>query len=98
MTIFGCTWVAIHPNIPEDDVKETWFTGALRRMQLTVALITPEMVILWSFRQWLAARALTKQHHKSVFIFNEVANSLMFAILRIPMDADTWFFCCHGRV
>ena len=64
MTIFGCTWVAVHPNIP--NAEEKWFTTALRRLQLMVmALIAPEFVILWAMWQWLAARTLAKKH-KSV--------------------------------
>ena len=68
VTIFGCTWVAVHPNIP--NAEEKWFMAGLRRLKLMVmAVIAPEMVILWALRQWLAARKLAKKY-KSVFIFN----------------------------
>jgi hypothetical protein len=68
VTIFGCTWVAMHPNIP--NAEENWFTTVLRRLQLMVmALIAPEIVILWAMRQWFAARALAKKH-KSMFVCN----------------------------
>jgi hypothetical protein len=66
VTIFGCTWVAVHPNIP--NAEDKWFT--LRRLQLMVmALIAPEMVIIWAMRQWVAARALAKEH-KSMLVCN----------------------------
>ena len=95
VTIFGCTWVAVHPNIP--DVEGKWFTAGLRRLKLmAIALVAPEMVILWALRQWLAARKLAKKY-KSVFIF-KVANVLMFTILRTPMDTDSWLFYYHGRL
>jgi hypothetical protein len=68
VTIFGCTWVAVHPNIP--NAEDKWFMTALRRLQLMVmALIAPEFVILWAMRQWLAARTLAKEH-KSAFVCN----------------------------
>jgi hypothetical protein len=68
VTIFGCTWVAVHPNIP--NAEDKWFTTALRRLKLMVmALIAPELVILWAMRQWVAARSLAKEH-KSVFDCN----------------------------
>jgi hypothetical protein len=68
VTIFGCTWVAVHPNIP--NAEDKWFTTALRRLQLMVmALIAPEFVILWAMRQWLAACSLAKEH-KSAFVCN----------------------------
>ena len=68
MTIFGCTWVAVHPNIP--DAEEKWFTTALRRLQLLMmALIAPEFMIIWAMRQWFAARSLAKKY-KGVFSCN----------------------------
>jgi hypothetical protein len=68
VTIFGCTWVAVHPNIPNGEEK--WFVAGLRRLKLMViAVIAPEMVILRALRQWLTARKLAKKY-KSVFIFN----------------------------
>ena len=69
VTIFGCTWVAVHPNIPNGEGK--WFMAGFRRLKLMVmAVIAPEMVILWALRQWLAACKLAKKHHKSVFVFD----------------------------
>jgi len=50
VTIFGCTWVAVHPNIL--NAEEKWFTTAFQRLQLMVmALIAPELIILWAMRQ-----------------------------------------------
>jgi hypothetical protein len=69
VTIFACTWIAIHPNIPSPDDK--WFTLALRRLQFMVmGLIAPELVIVWAIRQWFVARKLAKKHHKSAFVFS----------------------------
>ena len=66
VTIFACTWVAVHPNIP--DPHDKWFMIALRRLQLVVmALIAPELLVVWAMRQWLAARRIAKEH-QSVFI------------------------------
>jgi hypothetical protein len=68
VTIFGCTWVAVHPNLP--NAEEKWFMTALRRLQLMVmALIAPELVILWAMRQWVAAHSLAKRH-KGVLVDN----------------------------
>jgi hypothetical protein len=68
VTIFGCTWVAVHPNIP--NAEEKWSMTALRRLQLMVmALIAPEFIILWAMRQCFAACSLVKRH-KSMFVCN----------------------------
>ena len=58
-TIFACTWVSIHPNIPSS--KDGRIRIALQRLELMVwAILTPEMIIFWAMRQWRHARALTK--------------------------------------
>ncbi|TDL24095.1 hypothetical protein BD410DRAFT_720260 [Rickenella mellea] len=60
-TIFACTWVAIHPNIPSP--YETGFEIGLRRLGIVVlALIAPELVIGWAIRQWLVSRRLALEH------------------------------------
>lgn len=57
ITIFTCTWVSVHPNIPASD--DTSLRIALRRLELMLwAIITPEMVIYWALRQWLGVRKL----------------------------------------
>ena len=50
-TIFACTWVSIHPNIPSS--KDGRMHIALQRLELMVwAILTPEMIIFWAMRQW----------------------------------------------
>ncbi|TDL17938.1 hypothetical protein BD410DRAFT_775534 [Rickenella mellea] len=61
-TIFACTWVAIHPNIPAP--YESLFEIGLRRLGIVImALIAPELVILWAMKQWIISRRLAKEHH-----------------------------------
>ena len=58
-TIFACSWVSIHPNIP--GVNESSWRIYLRRLELMFwAVVAPEMIITWAFRQWLGARHLQK--------------------------------------
>jgi hypothetical protein len=61
LTIFLCTWVSVHPNIPDPD--EAWPKVTLRRVGLMLAtLVVPEAIISWALRQRLAARKLAKDH------------------------------------
>ena len=57
VTLFICTWVAIHPNVPprrEGPIRSLW-----RRIKLMLwTLVVPELVLLWAYRQWAAARYL----------------------------------------
>ena len=60
-TIFACSWVSVHPNIPAPN--ETSWRVFLRRLELMFwAVVAPEMVISWAFRQWISARQLEKLH------------------------------------
>jgi hypothetical protein len=61
ITIFLCSWVSMHPNIPSPD--EGWPKVAWRHTGLMfLALLVPEAVIAWALRQQLAAAELAKQH------------------------------------
>ena len=58
-TILACSWVSVHPNIPAPN--ETWWRVFLRRLELMFwAVVAPEMIIGWAFRQWSCARRLEK--------------------------------------
>lgn len=56
-TIFACTWVSIHPNSPGSNIGR--FRSTLTRVELMIwAILIPEMMIFWAFRQWRGARRL----------------------------------------
>ena len=69
-TIFLCTWVAVHPNIPYPREREAknrfqkWIRNPLlsfaeHRLPLFVcALLVPEYVLSWAIRQYLTARKI----------------------------------------
>ena len=65
-TIFACSWVSIHPNIPSPN-ESSWRTF-LRRLELMFwAVIAPEMLIAWAFRQWSGACHLEKFYKGELF-------------------------------
>jgi hypothetical protein len=52
VTIFACTWVAIHPNVPKPNSNLHWYSGPIRRARIMFyALIGPEFIIIWARRQ-----------------------------------------------
>ena len=58
-TIIACSWVSVHPNIPGPN--ESSWRIFLRRLELMFwAVISPEMIITWAFRQWSGSRLLEK--------------------------------------
>ena len=73
-TIFSCTWVAVHPNIPCPKEREgkNWFqkkiwnpilSVASHRLPLFVcALLVPEYMLGWAVRQYLAAGRIADEN------------------------------------
>ena len=58
-TIFACSWVSVHLNIPGPN--ESWRRIFLRRLELMFwAVVGPELIITWALRQWTSARRLEK--------------------------------------
>ena len=69
-TIFSCTWVAVHPNMPCPKQREgknrfqRWIRNPLlsfaeHRLPLFIcALLVPEYVLAWAIRQYLEARRI----------------------------------------
>lgn len=57
-TIFACTWLAVHPNVPGRSLKRRGRLAiALRRARLMLlTLMAPEIVIGWAAAQWRVAR------------------------------------------
>ena len=59
-TLFICTWIAIHPNIPTRKRSPIW--ALLKRIRLMIwALIVPELILIWAYKQWAAARYVAKR-------------------------------------
>ena len=62
-TIFACTWITIHPNIPAPGDSQ-WAVLRRRLAIMGYFLLTPEFVIYWAARQHFGAGNLTKKHQK----------------------------------
>ena len=70
-TVFLCTWVAIHPNVPEPvDTSDMDFlakcvhaTSCFFKTKVVMfiyALLVPEYALAWAIRQRLVARKIVK--------------------------------------
>ena len=62
-TIFACSWVAVHPNIPAP--SGSIFLTRLKLMGYM--LIVPELVIVWAVRQWYAAHYIANKYKGGLF-------------------------------
>jgi hypothetical protein len=98
VTIFACTWVAVHPNVPIPDksAHRRWYSRPLRRVRIMLcALICPELVIMWAWRQRIIASSMS-QTLEGVAVDRQ-KNSLILTSLSHRLVAGAWILCSHGR-
>ena len=63
-TTFAVTWVSVHPNV--SFCEETNRMVLKRRMFLMMlALLAPEVMIMWAFKQWRGAAMITEMVNKA---------------------------------
>ena len=77
-TIFSCTWVAVHPNMPCPKQREAkncfqrWIWNPLlsfaehRLLLFVCALLVPEYVLAWAIRQYLRAREIARDNEREL--------------------------------
>ncbi|KAJ7910782.1 hypothetical protein B0H13DRAFT_2485066 [Mycena leptocephala] len=59
-TIFACTWVSVHPNVPAPN--QNWLALFWRRLKMMlIAVVAPELMVGFAARQFFAARTLSKE-------------------------------------
>ncbi|KAJ7079021.1 hypothetical protein C8R44DRAFT_863028 [Mycena epipterygia] len=64
-TIFACTWVSVHPNVPPPD--QSWLARLWRRLKLMlITVITPELMVGFAARQFIAAQKFSKEFDVSI--------------------------------
>ncbi|KAJ7861604.1 hypothetical protein B0H13DRAFT_2072707 [Mycena leptocephala] len=63
-TIFACTWVSVHPNIPPSNQTRLSLFGRRLRLML-FAMIAPELMVGFAARQFLVAREFSKDFNVS---------------------------------
>ena len=88
VTIFSCTWVSVHPNVPCPKKREGngWIETCILNPLLLFAehclplficaLLVPEYVLAWAIRQFLSAQKISKENkgeYKTFIIFSQIA-------------------------
>ncbi|KAJ7614802.1 hypothetical protein FB45DRAFT_936097 [Roridomyces roridus] len=59
-TIFACTWVSVHPNVPAPD--RSALALFLRKLKMMlIAIIAPEIMVGFAARQYFAARKISNE-------------------------------------
>ena len=94
VTIFSCTWVAVHPNIPCPKKREAdgWIQRCIynpllsfaeHRFPLFVcALLVPEYVLAWAIRQYLRARDMASVNKGELDTLNKILDILIHSYIK----------------
>jgi hypothetical protein len=65
VTIFSCTWIAIHPNISGPD-DSRWCVFK-RELTITMcALLAPELIMAWALRQHIGAWQFMQDYNEDI--------------------------------
>ncbi|KAJ8081765.1 hypothetical protein PM082_007611 [Marasmius tenuissimus] len=59
-TIFACTWLAIHPNIPSPNDSQLRILSR-KVMIMGLAILVPEYTTVWAFRQWRTTKRVSEK-------------------------------------
>ncbi len=56
-TIFACTWLAVHPNVPGHRITAGGpISSTIKRVKIMVtAILAPEIIVAWAAAQFVAA-------------------------------------------
>ncbi|KAF7369996.1 hypothetical protein MSAN_00629500 [Mycena sanguinolenta] len=63
-TIFACTWVSVHPNVPPPNQSRLQLFWRRLKMML-IAMIAPEVIVAFAARQFVGSRWLVKNFNFS---------------------------------
>ena len=97
MTIFSCTWVAIHPNVPCPKNRNPIISFAGHRLPLFIcALLVPEFVLAWAIRQFLRARQIANQDKGEFKTFGYISIILSNSLLERQWSTTHGFFMIMG--
>ena len=97
MTIFSCTWVAVHPNVPCPVKRNPIISFAGHRLPLFIcALLVPEFVLAWAIRQFLRAREIANRNKSNFKIFGYIFIILSNVLLELQWSTTHGFFMIMG--
>lgn len=94
----SCTWVAVHPNV-EFRGHLGWMKRLLRRVSLVVlTLLAPELTVVWSAKQFNAARVIKKEINRMTRSIRELGHNKSrgdFELIKLRTDHEWTMVHAH---
>ena len=63
-TTFACSWVSVHPNVPFKN-EGGWEILSRRVFLMFFAILAPEIMVMWAFKQWRGAVMIREMVNQS---------------------------------
>ncbi|KAJ8080731.1 hypothetical protein PM082_017565 [Marasmius tenuissimus] len=102
--IILCTWTSVHFNVPSVPRSGHWALVFWDKTKIfLVALFAPELIVLWSLRQWFAARDMEKAYRKYGWTMTHAFFALMGGFALYDFEGNFLFhlwdarFCEHFK-
>ncbi|KAL0066134.1 hypothetical protein AAF712_006758 [Marasmius tenuissimus] len=102
--IILCAWTSAHPNVPSVPRSGHWALVFWDKATIfVVALLAPEIIVLWSARQWFAARKMAKEYKKYGWTMTHAFFALMGGFALYDSEGNFLFhlwddrFCQHHK-
>ncbi|KAK1222557.1 hypothetical protein PQX77_014595 [Marasmius sp. AFHP31] len=99
-----CTWTSVRPNVPSVPRSGHWALVYWDKAAIFfTALLAPEIIVLWSVRQWLAARKMAKAYKQYGWTITHAFFALMGGFALYDSEGKFLFhlwderFCEHHK-
>ncbi|KAF7370037.1 hypothetical protein MSAN_00633700 [Mycena sanguinolenta] len=90
-TIFACTWVSVHPNVPPPNQSRLQLFWRRLKMML-IGIIAPEIMVGFAARQFFASRWLSKGGPA----INDILNLTRLGCVAFKFSSTQALFFCMG--
>ncbi|KAG2367568.1 hypothetical protein BDR07DRAFT_1392963 [Suillus spraguei] len=87
LTLFACTWTAVHPDIPYMDQRVMAITWR-RLVLMVVVLIAPEFMTLWAAEQFFEAREAAEHFNNLMGIAQCTWHQAILSKLAVALLGD----------
>lgn len=96
-TIFICTWVSYHPDVPDIRYSERRIF-AIRILSVLSSVIAPEMLLVKAFKDWFIVRNYQPSFHGTLDLNRQGLTLVLYAERSIRLDSNALILYTNGGI